>query len=289
MGLARAEGRPFALGRRGVVVLALALAAAAAYLYLGTPVSKLVPQRGGLEIVRAFFSAMLRPALAYEGESPEGAPPILLAAFHAARRTVEFAAAAMSLALAGGLALGFLASSAWWSEEVSGGGGWRKIVAPAVFGATRILIVGMRSVHELLWAVIFLAAFGLNTATAVVAIAIPYAGTLAKVFSEMIDEAPRDSANALRLAGAGSVQVFAFGLLPRALPDMCAYAFYRFECAVRSSAVLGFFGFPTLGYSISAAFENLHFAEVWTYLDTLALLVVGVEIWSGALRRRFVA
>jgi phosphonate transport system permease protein len=249
----------------------------------------LLPQQGGLRIVGSFFSAMLRPALAYEAPVPDGTPPLLLAAVGAARRTVEFAAAAMSLALIAGLLLGYLASSAWWSEEVAGAGGWRRLLAPAVYAVARVVIVGMRSVHELLWAVIFLAAFGLNTATAVIAIAIPYAGTLAKVFSEMIDEAPRDSANALRLAGAGPAQVFAFGLLPRALPDMSAYAFYRFECAVRSSAVLGFFGFPTLGYSISAAFENLHFAEVWTYLDMLALLIVGIEIWSGALRRRFVA
>ena len=281
--------RPFPIGRRVVVVLSLLVAAALAYLYLEAPLARLLPQRGGVEIVGRFFAAMLHPALEYEAPVPGGTSPLLLAAFGAARRTLEFAAAAMSLALAGGLLLGFLASSAWWSEEVAGSGGWRSLVAPAVFCAARLVIVCMRSVHELLWAVIFLAAFGLNAATAVVAIAIPYAGTLAKVFSEMIDEAPRDSANALRLAGVGPLQVFAFGLLPRALPDMCAYAFYRFECAVRSSAVLGFFGFPTLGYSISAAFENLHFAEVWTYLDALAFLVVGIEIWSGALRRRFVA
>ena len=46
-------------------------------------------------------------------------------------------------------------------------------------------------------------------------------------------------------AGAGSRQVFVFGLLPRALPDMGAYAFYRFECALRSAAILGFFGFSS--------------------------------------------
>ena len=68
--------------------------------------------------------------------------------------------------------------------------------------------------------------------------------------------------------------MFVFGLLPRALPDMCAYAFYRFECAVRSSAVLGFFGFPTLGYSIAQSFENLHYGEVWTYLYMLMVLVI---------------
>ena len=147
----------------------------------------------------------------------------------------------------------------------------------------------MRSVHELLWAVLFLAAFGLNTFGAVIAIAIPYAGTLAKIFSEMIDEAPRDSGLALRRLGASRLVEFWFGLVPRALPDMSAYAFYRFECAIRSSAVLGFFGFPTLGYGIAQSFENLHYGEVWTYLYALMALVVAVELWSGALRERFVA
>lgn len=282
--------RPFVLGRRGAVLLAIVLAAAGALAVLDAPFRSLVPQTGGLGIVRSFFAAMFHPALAYESAPPAGAPPILLEALGAARRTLVFAAAAMSLALAGGIALGFLGSTAWWSDELARSPGrWRKIVAASVWGATRVLIVGMRSVHELLWAVIFLAAFGMNTGAAVVSIAIPYAGTLAKVFSEMIDEAPRDSAFALRVAGAGPLQVFGFGLLPRALPDMCAYAFYRFECAVRSSAVLGFFGFPTLGYSISTAFENLHYSEVWTYLYALGGLVVGIEIWSGSLRRRFVA
>ena len=124
--------------------------------------------------------------------------------------------------------------------------------------------------------------------TAILAIALPYAGTLAKVFSEMVDEAPRESAAALAGAGATPLAAFLFGLLPRALPDLAAYAFYRFECALRSSAVLGFFGFPTLGYYLAASFENLHYGEVWTYLYTLFLLVVAADVWSGALRRRLV-
>jgi len=137
--------------------------------------------------------------------------------------------------------------------------------------------------------VLCLAAFGLSELSAVIAIAIPYSGTLAKVFSELIDEAPRDAAHALRAAGASPVAVFIVGLLPRALPDCAAYALYRFECALRSSAVLGFFGYPTLGFFISASFENLHYGEVWTYLYTLLLLVVVVDWWSGAVRRRLVA
>jgi phosphonate transport system permease protein len=286
--------RPFVLGERGRVIALLFLAALGAWLVLDIQVGGLLPQTGGMKIVRGFFGSALHPAFEHESEVPAGTPSILATAFAGARRTLVFATAGMSLALVLGIVLGFLGSSAWWSGDVAGGGSplarlLRRFVWPGVWFATRVLIVGMRSVHELLWAVLFLAAFGLNTFGAVVAIAIPYGGTLAKIFSEMIDEAPRDSAHALRGIGARPATVFFFGLLPRALPDMCAYAFYRYECAVRSSAVLGFFGFPTLGYSIAQSFENLQYREVWTYLYALIVLVVAIELWSAALRTRFLA
>ncbi|MBK7643900.1 MAG: ABC transporter permease subunit [Planctomycetes bacterium] len=274
---------------RGLVLAALALAALCAWLALDAPLTGLVPREGGWDVARGFFGHALRPAFTYETEVPDGTSPLLLSGLAAARRTVVFAVAGMSLALVLGVLLGFLASSSWWAQDSGGRKGLRQRLGPLVWGSARVLIVGMRSVHELLWAVLFLAAFGLNTFGAVVAISIPYGGTLAKIFSEMLEEAPRDSARALRELGAGPLQIFLFGQLPRAVPDMAAYTFYRFECSVRSSAVLGFFGFPTLGYSITQAFENLHYAEVWTYLYMLMALVVGIELWSGALRRRFVA
>jgi phosphonate transport system permease protein len=289
-----AKATPSRVGTRGLVLIAIGVAALVAWFALDASVTQLVPQRGGLEIVKGFFAHAFQPSLEYESDVPEGTPPILMQALTGARRTVVFAAAGMSLALVWGLVLGFLATSAWWAGDPAGGSSAftrfvRRFVGPSLWLFARTLIVGMRSVHELLWAVLFLAAFGLNTFGAVVAIAIPYGGTLAKIFSEMIDEAPRDSGDSLRTIGASPLQVFCFGLLPRALPDMCAYSLYRFECAVRSAAVLGFFGFPTLGYAIAQAFENLHYGEVWTYLYALMALVVGIEVWSGALRRRFVA
>ncbi len=136
---------------------------------------------------------------------------------------------------------------------------------------------------------ILLAAVGMNTFGAVIAIAIPYGGTLAKVFSEMLDEAPRNTAEALRGLGADPLRAFLYGLFPRALPDLCAYAFYRFECSVRASAVLGFFGYPTLGYRLRLAFEDTHYREVWTYLYALLALVLVLEAWSAQIRRRLAA
>ena len=136
---------------------------------------------------------------------------------------------------------------------------------------------------------LFLAAFGITPLSAVFAIAIPYGGTLAKIFSEMIDEADHRPARALRAAGASGLQVYFFGLVPRALPDMLAYAFYRFECALRSSAVLGFFGYETIGREIEQAFQSTNYGEVWTHLYVLMAVIILFDAWSGQLRKRFVA
>ena len=283
--------RPGLRAGLALLLLVLGLAAAAA---LDLSPAGLAPKEGGLRLLGEFLSHAWAPALDYEATPPEGAPPILAKTLEAARRTIVFAAAGMSLALVIGLVLGYFACAAWWSDDLAGGRSGttrrlRRLVGPALWTTARTLVVVLRSVHELLWAVLFLAALGLNSATAVLAIALPYGGTLAKVFGELVDEAPRDASNALRQMGARGAQTFLLGLVPRALPDMCAYAFYRFECAIRSSAVLGFFGFETLGFAIKQSFENLHYGEVWLYLWTLFALVAVVELWSSRVRRRFVA
>jgi len=264
--------------RRAIVLIGILVAGAVSAVHLGLSFGDFVPGEESWRKVGSFLFGALSPTLTSQSELRTDLVPRIV---EAARNTVVFAAAAMSLALVFGLVLGVLASERWWRLFPT-----TRIVRPALYGGTRALIALLRSVHEVLWGVALLGAFGLHPAAAVVAIAIPYAGTLAKVFSEMLDEAPDAAASALEMSGARPLQVFVFGLLPTALPDMGAYAFYRFECALRSAAILGFFGFPTLGYYISESVGEFYFREAWTYLYTLLALIVVVEWWSGALRRR---
>jgi phosphonate transport system permease protein len=282
-----AERRPLPLGPRGSVLLGLALIGLVAALSLGLTPAGLVPQEGGLRLTGRFLMGALNPAFDYEGHAPADWDPFWVKVGLALARTLAFALTAMSLALLIGLPLGMLASDAWWRRGVFRCGRLGAIARPLQV-SLRVWIALMRSVHELLWAVIFLAAFGLNTLGAVIAIAIPYGGTLAKVFSEMLDETPRNTADALQGIGAPPTSAFLFGLFPRALPDLSAYAFYRLECAVRASAVLGFFGYQTLGYHLELSFKDAHFREVWTYIYVLLGVVLVLEVWSAAIRRRLV-
>jgi len=288
----RVDRRP--VGRRALVFVLIIVAGVIALGALGLGPGDVQAKPGGLRLARDFFGQALSPALTYEGNVPDSAPPFLVAVARRAGRTVAFAAAGMSLALVLGIGLGFFASTAWWADETAGRrrglvGLLRRTVAPIVYFATRTLIALLRSVHELFWALLFLMALGRSDVLAAVAISLPFGGTLAKIFSEMIDEAPRDAAHALRGSGASPLQVFVFGLVPRAVADMGAYAFYRFECALRSSAILGFFGYDTIGLALSQSFEDTNYRETWTYLYAIVVLVVAVEWWSGAIRRRISA
>jgi phosphonate transport system permease protein len=289
-------GATYSFARRRRAILALIAASgvwAAAELQLFSSTSW--PGTEISTVFTGFFRAAFTPALTYQSTAtPADALPFLQVVFDAARRTVVFAVAALRIALPFGFALGFFASRAWWDDDPLR----RRPTAIRIpLNALRIgtwtfartFIAFLRSIHELLWAVIFLAAMGLSDLAAVIAIALPYAGTLAKIFSEMVDEAPRDAARVSRNAGASGLQTFFFALVPRAVPDMGAYTLYRFECGLRSSAILGFFGPETLGKFIKQAWNENHYHEVWTYLYALFLLVALVEWASGKLRARFAA
>jgi phosphonate transport system permease protein len=286
-------GRPPLLGARSLVLMSMLACGVWAYFHLDLHDARIWPAPGGWDVLSSFFSRAFSPALDHETafRPTEG---FLAGALGATWRTLLYAAAAMALSLTVGVILGFFASTAWWSEELQGGASaWQRVLArtilPVTYAVARTTIAFMRSIHELLWAMLLLLAFPTKDITAVVAIAIPYAGTLAKIFSEMIDEAPRGPARALQAAGASGMEVFAFGLLPVALPDMLAYAFYRFECALRSAAILGFFGFDTLGRRIKESFNEAHYGETWTFLYLLLVLVILFDRWSGAIRKRMVA
>lgn len=285
------------VGTRAWTFLGLAAAAFACAWILGLGVDGFMPRAAGRAILADLAGAAISPALDYEEAVPEGTPSFLGQILSALFATLLYAAAAMSLALPLGLGLGILSSDVAWSGpdrsssrsgSRSGSGSHALRVstgARVVQWSVRVFVAILRSVHELLWAVLFLAALGLAPASAVVAIALPFAGTIAKVYAEILDEAPRGPWAALDGLGATRTHSLLLGLIPVALPDLISYGFYRFECALRSAAVLGFFGAPTIGSSIFQSFENLQLREMWSYVYALIAAVCLFE-WFGARLRK---
>ena len=136
---------------------------------------------------------------------------------------------------------------------------------------------------------LFVYALGLSSATAVLALALPYAGILGRIYADLLNDVPDEPLRALQSSGASPFQVFLFGRLPMAFPDMLSYSFYRFECAIRSAAILGFVGIPGLGYEIQLSLHDILFDQVWTLLVALVVMVVAVDLWSTRVRRSLVS
>ena len=140
----------------------------------------------------------------------------------------------------------------------------------------RISLAFTRSIHELFWALIFLQIFGLNTLSALLAIIIPYSAILGKVYAEILEE---NDTFPDELRGMDKISYFLYTKVPDAFPHLVAYTLYRFECALRSTAILGFVGVITLGYHLSSFFNQGYYSDVWLILIVFYIVIATIRYW----------
>lgn len=146
------------------------------------------------------------------------------------------------------------------------------------FGAVRALAAALRSVHELFWALLLMQVAGISPVTGILAIAIPYAGIFAKVFSEIIEEADL-SADRVLPSGTGVVSRFAYARIPVLAGPFGTYLLYRLECGMRSTLVLGFIGLPTMGFELESYFRQGRYAEAAAFVAVFYLLIATRRLW----------
>jgi phosphonate transport system permease protein len=142
----------------------------------------------------------------------------------------------------------------------------------------RGLAATLRAVHELFWALLFLQVFGPSAITGALAIALPYAGVFAKVYAGMLEEADHRPDEVLP-PRTTTVSRFFYARLPMALAPFRIYTLYRLECGLRSSAVLGFVGLPTLGFELDAFFKIGQYQTVAGILLVYYLLIASIRLW----------
>jgi phosphonate transport system permease protein len=225
---------------------------------------------GGGAAARELLRALVQPDLS---------PAFLGTVAQATVLTAAYAVAGMSVALVIGVPGALLASGVLVRRRTS---------RAVTMVATRAVLATMRAVHELVWALLLLTVLGLHPLSGVLAIAIPYGATMARVLGDRLLDVPTAPLDALAATGAMPWQLLLYGRLPLAGADLVGYLFYRLECAVRAAAVLSFIGLGGIGLRIEVALADLRFDQVGTLLLALLLLVVGVDATARAARSRLV-
>jgi phosphonate transport system permease protein len=159
---------------------------------------------------------------------------------------------------------------------------------PVIYQTVRLFLNFMRSIPELVFALLFVAAIGLGPFTGVLALAFGSVGSLTRVFSEAIEQIDPAQVNAVKATGASGVQNFVYAVIPQALPLFISYTIIFFESNVRHATILGYVGAGGVGfllfkYTGTSAYDML--------LGATLVLVVAVTIidrFSSWLRARFI-
>jgi phosphonate transport system permease protein len=164
------------------------------------------------------------------------------------------------------------------------GGRMCAICATLRTGIRWVLIV-LRSIPEIVWALLFVRAVGLGDTAGVMAIALTYGGMLGKVYIEIFESNETQGTRALLANGTSRTQAFVYGTLPMCLPELVSYTIYRWECAIRASVVMGFVGAGGLGQLMELSMKMLAGGEVLTMLLVFVALVWLADTTSAFLRR----
>lgn len=225
--------------------------------FILTPISL---NQNGLSNALEIIKAALSPDLS-----------IVPKALEAGFITLMYAAASIAIAIFSSIMLSFVAAGLLTTN---------KIIQKVVHNSFIIA----RSIHELIWALCFVTIFGLKPIAAILALSIPYMGMLGKVFTDIFMQIPQNNISHLKQSGASKLQVIVFGYLPETFPQLVSYSIYRFECAIRSSTILGFVGIAGLGLKIQLTLNDLRFNAMFTYIYMLIFIIVLVEIWSQKYR-----
>lgn len=151
--------------------------------------------------------------------------------------------------------------------------------------AVRGFLAFLRAVPEIIWALVFLVSFGLGDVSGIMALAVHNLGILGKLIGETLEAAPLGPRQAVAATGASGASVVWFGILPWAMPTVLSHTLFRFECNIRTAAVLGVVGAGGIGKMLEV--HKAMFQYDAMLVDTLGILalVLLADALGARLRR----
>ena len=159
---------------------------------------------------------------------------------------------------------------------------------PITYPLGRFMMTISRSIHEIVWALFFVAVLGLGALPGIFAIAVRSVGFIAKMSAEAIEDIELGPLDAIRATGANRFQVLLFAILPQVLPQVIGVILFEWEINIRRSAILGLVGAGGLGLVFFRQMNTYNYHGVTTViLAILGIIIIG-EIVSHFTRKRMI-
>jgi phosphonate transport system permease protein len=154
------------------------------------------------------------------------------------------------------------------------------------YGLGKIIITVTRSVHEIIWALIFVIMFGPGALAGVLALSVRSVGFIGKLLNEAIEEIDMTQVEAVKATGSGTAKTFVYAIVPQVMPAFIGIATYRWDSNVRASTVVGFVGGGGIGVLLMDTINTFRWAEAVVILAAILGLVLFSEVISAYLRKK---
>lgn len=158
----------------------------------------------------------------------------------------------------------------------------------SIYRACRFILNVIRSIPELIVALVFVAAVGLGPFAGVMAMAIHSAGMLGKFYAEAIENISKGEIEALQAAGANKIQILRFAVWPQILPEFIGVSLYRWEINVRAATVLGLVGAGGIGFDLLSTQRLFKYEETATIIILILVTVVIMDRLCASIRSRII-
>lgn len=145
-----------------------------------------------------------------------------------------------------------------------------------------------RTVPELVFALLFVQAFGLGPLPGVLAIAIHTVGALGKLFAEVVENIDMKPVEGVVACGGTWVESIRFAVLPQVMSNFASYALLRFEINVRGAAVMGFVGAGGIGQDLLEAIRKFYYSDVSALLVLIIVTVMLIDLGTERLRHELI-
>lgn len=188
-------------------------------------------------------------------------------------QTLEMAVLGTLIAAVLALPFGFLAA---------------KNVAGRLSGFGRFLLNVIRTVPEIILAIIFIKGVGPGSMAGVLAMGIHSIGQMGKLYADAIEAIDKGPIEAIQACGGNRLQQIWYGMMPQLLPEFASFALYRFEINSRAAVVLGVVGAAGIGTPLLFAILAGEWGRVGIILLLIVLAVSLIDLGSGKLRKKLV-
>lgn len=159
---------------------------------------------------------------------------------------------------------------------------------PITYPLARIMMTISRSIHEIVWALFFVAVVGLGALPGIFAIAVRSVGFIAKMSAEAIEDIDPGPVEAIRSVGGNNLQVLIYAILPQILPQVLGVIIFEWEINIRRSAILGLVGAGGLGLVFFRQMNTFNYHGVMTVIIAILGLILLGEAFSHWVRRKLI-